>query len=53
MLLLAFTVAAIGSCGLLLRERVCDRGEYAARSIEYPDTGGVCVPNGKEPPARL
>lgn len=36
-------------CGEL-RERVCERGQYAARAIAAPETGRVCVPDGQEPP---
>jgi hypothetical protein len=40
---------ALSACRF--RERVCSVGEYPARSIAYPKTGGVCVRNGQRPPA--
>lgn len=41
--------AALSGCRF--RERVCSVGDYPARSIAYPKTGGVCVKNGRRPPA--
>jgi hypothetical protein len=48
---LVFAIAAlVPGCGVI-KERVCRRGEYAARAISAPETGRVCVPNGEEPPS--
>lgn len=40
-------VMSVSGC----RERTCIEGEYPARSVDHPDTGRVCVPDGQEPPA--
>lgn len=42
-------VAAVGLTGGC-KERVCRGGEHAVRSIEAPDTGRTCVPDGDPPP---
>lgn len=50
---LGFTLVTVAvlATGCWGPERVCNEGEYPARSIEYPDTGGVCVSDGANPPA--
>lgn len=40
-------LALAGCTGI--REANCQDDEYPAWSINYPDTGGACVPNGQDP----
>lgn len=47
-MVLALAMTAVG-CGAF-KERVCRRGQYAARAIAAPQTGRTCVPNDREPP---
>lgn len=50
LLAIAAPIATLtAGCGEF-RERVCERGEYAARAVAAPKSGRVCVPNGREPP---
>jgi hypothetical protein len=46
---LALTAVGLGTTGC--RERACRGGEHVVRSVEAPDTGRTCVPDGAPPPA--
>ncbi|MFN8075158.1 MAG: lipoprotein [Kineosporiaceae bacterium] len=45
-LLALLAVLTLSGC----RERMCEEGQYPARSTQFPETGRVCVPVGQEPP---
>lgn len=45
---MAGVVAALAGCDPL-RERVCSAGEYPVWSVRFPESGGACAPEGKEP----
>jgi hypothetical protein len=49
--LLAVLLAGTAVAGCDYRERVCSAGEYPARSVEYPDSGRICVQDGSVPPS--
>lgn len=44
--LVAVAGLSAGGC----QEKVCRDGERAVRSIEAPDTGRACAPDGEPPP---
>jgi len=48
--LLAVTAVAAALAGCdPFRERTCSAGEYPVWSVQFPESGGACVSEGKEP----
>lgn len=47
-LAIACAAVLLSACGGF-QERVCSEGEYPVWSVEHPETGRACVPDGQEP----
>lgn len=43
------SVLLVAGCGY--REKICRDGEYPAFSLEFPESGRICVRQGEAPPA--